>query len=131
MNRRTLLRTGMGAGVTASLGGLAGCLGLLETRSARSPPVLEDRPDAVYFPTHVEGMAMGSMATDGDYAAMTMYSYPHRFWNVNGDSVEQTPIQDGDDAHIMVSVFDPETKQVLPDVGVDIEISSDGDTVPQ
>jgi len=131
MDRRTFLRTGAGAVATASLGGLAGCAGLLETRSARSPPVLEDRPDAVYFPTHVEGMAIGEMATSGPYAAMVMYSYPHRFWNVNGTSVEKTPIQEGDDAHVMVGVFDPETRRVLPDAGVSIEITSDGDTVSQ
>jgi hypothetical protein len=127
MDRRTFLR----AGGVATAAGLAGCFGLLETRSARSPPVLEDRPDAVYFPTHVEGMAMGEMGKSGDYAAMAMYSYPHRFWNVNGTSVEKTPIKEGDDAHVMVSVFDPETMQVLPDAGVSIDIESDGETVSQ
>jgi len=127
VNRRTFLR----AGGVATATGLAGCFGLLETRSARSPPVLEDRPDAVYFPTHVEGMQMGSMGQSGDYAAMVTYSYPHRFWNVNGTSVEKTPIEASDDAHVMVNLFDPETKQVLPDAGVSIEISSDGDTVSQ
>ncbi|NHN43563.1 hypothetical protein G9C85_18245 [Halorubellus sp. JP-L1] len=127
MDRRTFLR----AGGVASAAGLAGCFGLLETRSARSPPVLSDRPDAVYFPTHVEGMQMGGMGKSGDYAAMAMYSYPHRFWNVNGTTVEQTPIEEGDDAHIMVNVFDPETKRVLPDAGVSIEITSDGESVSQ
>jgi hypothetical protein len=85
----------------------------------------------VYFPTHIEGMAMGEMATSGEYAAMAMYSYPHRFWNVNGTSVEKTPIKESDDAHVMVSVFDPETRRVLPDAGVSIEIANDGDIVSQ
>ncbi|WP_227134022.1 DUF7350 domain-containing protein [Halorubellus salinus] len=131
MDRRTFLRTAGAAATASALGSTAGCTGLLETRSARSPPVLEDRPNAVYFPTHIEGMEMGEMGKSGDYAAMTMYSYPHRFWNVNGTSVEKTPIQEGDDAHVMVSVFDPETRQVLPDAGVSIAIESDGETVSQ
>jgi hypothetical protein len=131
MNRRTFLRTTTAGTAATGASALAGCAGLLETRSAGSPPVLDDRPDAVYYPTHVEGMAMGSMARAGDYAAMAMYSYPHRFWNVNGDTVEKTPIENGDDAHVMVAVFDPETNQVLPDAGVSIEITSDGDTVSQ
>jgi hypothetical protein len=131
MQRRTFLRTSAGALATAGAGGLAGCAGLLETRSANAPPVLEDRPNAVYYPTHVEGMEQGSMGQSGDYAAMVMYSYPHRFWNVNGTTVEKTPIQDGDDAHVMVALWDPETRQVLPDAGVDIEILADGDTVSQ
>jgi hypothetical protein len=131
MQRRTFLRATATASAAAGATGLAGCLGLLETRSASSPPVLEDRPDAVYFPTHIEGMEAGEMATSGDYGAMAMYSYPHRFWNVNGDTIEKTPIDDSDDAHIMVAVFDPETNTVLPDAGVDIEISSDGETVSQ
>ncbi|WP_323674228.1 hypothetical protein [Halorubellus sp. PRR65] len=131
MDRRTFLRSAGAATTASALGATAGCLGLLETRSARAPPVLEDRPNAVYYPTHVEGMEMGEMGKSGDYAVMAMYSYSHRFWNVNGTTVEKTPIQEGDDAHIMVNVFDPKTKQVLPDAGVSIEISSDGDTVSQ
>ncbi|EJN56997.1 hypothetical protein [Halogranum rubrum] len=40
---------------STSLAGLAGCAGLFETRSELAPPLVENRPDAVYYPTHYEG----------------------------------------------------------------------------
>ncbi|PSP89284.1 hypothetical protein BRC90_05255 [Halobacteriales archaeon QS_4_69_34] len=55
MDRRAFLRAGAG---TASVAALAGCTGLFETRSVSTgvPPVVENRPEAVYYPSHVEGM---------------------------------------------------------------------------
>lgn len=44
MHRRDVLRVVGGTSLT----GLAGCTDLFKTRSARSPPVSENRPDAVY-----------------------------------------------------------------------------------
>ncbi|WP_276259476.1 DUF7350 domain-containing protein [Haloglomus litoreum] len=127
MQRRDFLLGAAGAGAT----GLAGCSGLVETRSLSSPPVLSNRPDAVYFPTHVEGMEMSGMGKSGDYQFALMYSYPHRFWNVNGDEVQKTSIEDDDDVHLMASVWDPETGIVLPETGLSIEISKGGDLVSQ
>jgi hypothetical protein len=128
MKRRDFLG-GLGA---ASVAGLAGCAGLVETRSVpSSPPVLEDRPAAVYFPTHVEGMSMAGMATAGEYRFGVMYSYPHRFWNVNGEDVQMTGIESGDDVHLMSTVWDPETGIVLPDTGLSVEISKGGELVGQ
>jgi hypothetical protein len=130
MKRRDYL-AGVGA---VGAAGLAGCTGLIETRSVvTAPPVLEDRPDAVYFPTHVEGMSMAGMGKSegGEYAFGLMYSYPHRFWNVNGRSVSRTDVEDGDDVHLMATVWDPETGTVLPEAGVSVEISRDGDLVSQ
>ena len=119
MNRRALLRTG--AALTGAAA-LAGCTGLFETQSAGSPPIPEDRPDAVYIPSHIEGMKMSGMAKQGDYAFGLMYSYAHRFWNVNGDSVSLTKIANEDDVHLMASVWDPETMTVLPETGLSAEI---------
>ena len=128
MKRRDLIG-GLGA---AGVAGLAGCAGLVETRSIpSSPPVLEDRPAAVYFPTHVEGMSMSGMGTSGEYRFGAMYSYPHRFWNVNGEDVQLTEIESGDDVHLMSTVWDPETGIVLPDTGLSVEISKDGELVSQ
>jgi len=130
MKRRDYL-AGLGL---AGVGGLAGCAGLVETRSvAAAPPVLEDRPDAVYFPTHVEGMGMAGSAEsgDGEYAFGLMYSYPHRFWNVNGGAVSRTDIEDGDDVHLMATVWDPETRTVLPEAGLSLEIARGGELVSQ
>jgi uncharacterized protein involved in high-affinity Fe2+ transport len=129
MDRRSYLRTVTAAGAAA---GLPGCAGFELARSGRRvPPVPEGRPDGVYYPSHVEGMQMAGGGSGGDYRAAVMYSYPHRFWNVNGRSVERTDIEPDDDVHLMASVWDPETGQVLPDTGLTIEITKDGDLVSQ
>ncbi|WP_435348299.1 iron transporter [Haloarchaeobius sp. HRN-SO-5] len=127
MQRRTFLAASAGAAAT----GLAGCTGLLETQPAGVPPVLSDRPDAVYFPTHVEGMKMEDMGMDGDFAAAVMYSYPHRFWTVSGTEASKQSIRSEDAAHLMVSVWDPETKVVVPDAGVSLDVLKNGDTVTE
>ncbi|WP_135536734.1 iron transporter [Halostella pelagica] len=125
MDRRDVLRAGGGLGATA----LAGCLGsLLETDSSGIPPVLDDRPDAVYLPTHREGMAMVGSAETGDYKFALTYSYPHRFWTVTGEDVEKQSLLDKHDAHVMAVVWDPESRTVLPDTGLSLEIrDADGD----
>jgi hypothetical protein len=53
MNRRTYLATAGALGASA----LAGCGGLLDDGPSE-PPVVEDRPDAVYYPSHVEASSM-------------------------------------------------------------------------
>jgi hypothetical protein len=127
MDRRQFLAA---AGATGAAG-LAGCLSLFETRSARFPPVADHRPNAVYVPTHVEGMTMEGMATSGRLRAAFMYSYPHRFWNVTSGSeettVEKTGIEDGDAVHAMVALWDRETGVYLPDTGLSLELSQDGE----
>ncbi len=127
MNRRTFLRTGAGLGALS----LAGCAGLLETRSTGSAQVPEDRPDGVYVPGHVEGMEMVGTGEQGDFAAGLMYSYAHRFWTVTGDTVERTSLGNGDDVHLMASVWDPETRTVLPETGLSVEVRQDGSLVSE
>ncbi|WP_435365468.1 DUF7350 domain-containing protein [Haloarchaeobius sp. DYHT-AS-18] len=127
MRRRTFLA----AGASATAAGLAGCAGLLETQTAGVPPVLSDRPAAVYYPTHVEGMQMEDMTMSGDYAVGLMYSYPHRFWTVSATETELVDIESDDAVHLMVAVWDPETKVVLPDAGVSIEVTKDGELVTE
>ncbi|WP_277553169.1 iron transporter [Halobaculum limi] len=133
MDRRTFLRGAVAGGTAAGLGGLSGCLGfeLTSSSSARAPPVVEDRPDGVYIPSHIEGMNMGGMGKAGDYQVGVFYSYAHRFWNVNGESVERTDIGDDDDVHLMASVWDPETGQVLPETGLSVEVTKDDSLVSQ
>lgn len=131
MDRRALLRQTGAAGITI-VG--AGCLGLdLESDGAsRAPPIVEERPDGVYLPSHVEGMNLaGEPTKSGDYKAALTYSYPHRFWNVNGESVQRTGISEDDDAHLMAVVWDPETGEVLPETGLSIEILQEGELVSQ
>jgi hypothetical protein len=127
VRRRDLLR----GCVTAGAVGLSGCLGLLETRSARTPPVPENRPDGAYVPSHVEGTSMQGTATAGDYAFGLTYSYPHRFWTVSGTDVSLTRVRDDDDVHLMAVVWDPVTRTVLPDTGLSLEITRDGELVSQ
>lgn len=124
MDRRSFLRTGLGlAGITAS----AGCLsGLFETRSALSPPLVEDRPSAVYYPTHKEGMkTVGTQRVKG-YTVALMYSYPHRFWLMDSDQPNKVSLQSSDSVHLMGSVWDTETKTILP-VGNPPVTITDGD----
>ena len=125
MNRRRYL---VSAGlVGASI--LAGC-GSVQEQSTRSPPLVENRPDSTYYPTHREGMEMVGMGDAGDYKVGLTYSYPHRFWTVTGTDTKEVTIQDADSVHLMASVWDPETNVVLPiQSGVSITISADGGTV--
>lgn len=129
MDRRSFLRAAGAAGVTGTAA-TSGCLGF-ELSQGGVPPVVEDRPDAVYYPSHVEEMKMAGMGKGGDYAVAVMYSFPHRFWNVNGESVERTDIREDDAVHLMAAVWDPDTGQVLPDTGLSVEILRGEELVSQ
>lgn len=128
MERRTFLRSGVplvGAGV------LAGCLETfgLRTQSAwRDPPLVEDRPNAVYHPSVTEGAAMYGMATADDCAIALMYSYPHRFWVVTGNDKNKIVVKDDDSLHLMASVWEQRSATTLP-TNVSIEIRQNGETV--
>jgi len=125
IGRRHLLRAaGLGA-----VAGVAGCGSLFETRSALAPPLVEDRPDAPYLPTHVEGMAMVGTAEDTGYNCALTYTYPHRFWVVTGTHTRQVPIQSSDDVHLMPVVWDADTGIVPPDLTPTIDVKRDGTTV--
>lgn len=129
MERRQFLR---GTGILGATA-VAGCLGLFETRSVgrgNAPPLVENRPDAVYYPTHIEGMKMIGMKQAGDYSVGFMYSFPHRFWTVTGSRTEKVSIGDSDSVHLMASIWDKETGIVLPvDSGVNIKITKDGNEI--
>ncbi|MFC6826607.1 iron transporter [Halopelagius fulvigenes] len=132
-------RRALGAFGTAALGSLAGCLGgatsLFETTQNEEPPLVENRPDAVYVPTHVEGMEMVGTTDAGDLKVGVMYSYPHRFWVVENEGGEyvtkQTPIEGDDAVHLMATPWNPETGTVVPNVGLSLEILRDGSLVSE
>ena len=126
MFRREFLATGSALGIAA----LAGC-GSLESRAIDIPPVLDNRPDAIYVPGHVEGMNMVGIETTGEYDVALSYSYPHRFWTVTGTDVERTSTEEADSVHLMATVWDAETGMILPEVGVAIEITQDGSLVSE
>ncbi|SFR61586.1 DUF7350 domain-containing protein [Halogeometricum limi] len=129
--RRQVLGT-LGSG---ALAGTAGCLGTLgfETQSAwRDPPLVENRPDAVYVPAITEGMAMFGRTTVGPYGVALTYSYPHRFWTLTGTEFSKTVVESEDSVHLMASLWDAETNTVLPvDSGVTVEVTRDGELVTQ
>ena len=129
MQRRNFLRTGAGL-AGASI--FAGCTGLFETESPfEEPPLVENRPDAVYYPTHFEGMVMAGMADTKRYKVALMYSFPHRFWTVTGQDTKKVAIQDDDSIHLMGTLWDKETKMVLPYTNFSVELTQDGESVTE
>ncbi|MFB6170390.1 MAG: hypothetical protein ABEJ06_04500 [Haloarculaceae archaeon] len=110
-------------------GALAGCMGFALEESSRAPPLPEDRPDAVYLPTHYEGMEMADMGSDGAYRCALTYTYPHRFWLVTGDRREKVDIANDDTMHLMPIVWHAETGIVPPDVNPKLRIQRDGESV--
>jgi uncharacterized protein involved in high-affinity Fe2+ transport len=119
MRRREFLAAAGGVG----LGAGAGCLGLLETqRAGREPPVPEYRPNAVYLPSHTEGMEMAGMQSNGRYRCALSYTFPHRFWLVTGEETERVSVAGSDDFHLMVVVWDAETGVLLPDASPQIKL---------
>jgi len=121
-------RAFLGVAGAALAGATAGC-GMLEQQSVGTPAVLADRPDRVYVPSHVEGMEMAGMAKTGRYRFALSYSYPHRFWNVDGDRTEKVAVQDGDGVHLMLTAWDAETGRVLPASNQRVTVSQGGETV--
>ncbi|MFB6087640.1 MAG: iron transporter [Haloarculaceae archaeon] len=125
MQRRRFLAAGAATGAAA----LAGCRSLFETRSARSPPLVEDRPNAVYYPTHVEGMKTIGVTRAGDYRVALTYSFPHRFWNVTGSNRTKVGIEGDDSVHLMATLWDPKSGRVVPNNTVTPTITKGGETV--
>jgi hypothetical protein len=126
MRRRRFL-AGLGAtGLVAS----PGCLGFLETEPAnREPPLPEDRPDEPYYPTHYEGMEVAGTSANGRFRAMLAYTFAHRFWTVTDADTERVSVESGDDAHLMVSVWDDQAGVALPATSPRIEYTDpDGET---
>ena len=134
MKRRTLLGAA-GLGLTASLAGCSTVTSLFQTTNSREPPLVEDRPDAIYIPTHQEGMQMIGMGDAGDLKVGLMYSYAHRFWTVENDGGEygpnMIPLKADDTVHLMAVVWEPETGVVIPSTDVTVELTSDDELVYQ
>ena len=144
MNRRSFLHSATGA---AALG-LAGCLGdgggdatdTVTTATGSAPPTDEptsppsptpDGPSGVYVQSFRETMVMPGTATAGDYRFALLVAVPHRFWTVTLDERSVTEIEEGDDVHLMATVWDPETWTVLPDSNLSVEVTRDGELVTQ
>ncbi len=118
---------GDGAGETTTAGDGGGDGG----SSGGEPDVIEDRPDAVYMPTHVEGMYMAGTDQQGEYTCALTYSFPHRFWLVTGSNRELVELQPEDSMHMMPVMWDTEEQIVPPDANPTVTITRDGDQVEQ
>ena len=98
MNRRTFLRAS--AGLTGSMT-LAGCAGLFSVRQGE-PPLVENRPKAVYYPTHSEGMKMlgtgerGSMSMNESGSTGGMNDTSRMAMNSSGGSVTNNSTGESD-----------------------------------
>jgi len=129
--RRRFLRAA-GVGGAASL---AGCTSLFESTTTTSgePPLVENRPGAIYVPTHTEGMKTIGTATARNLKVAATYSYAHRFWpveNSGGEWVaEEQPVERNDAVHLMVSVWEPESGVAVPNAGVTVNLLKDGESV--
>lgn len=97
--------------------------------NSREPPLVKNRPKAIYVPSHVEGMKMIGMGQVGRRKVALMYSYPHWFWTVTGSDRKKVTIGRDDAVHLMASVFDAETNTVLPAGSVRYNITKNGETI--
>lgn len=127
MNRRSFLAT---AGAAA--GSTAGCLGFnLQQRSVRTPPLVKDRPNAVYYPSHYEGMKMPGVKEQGGYKCALTYSYAHRFWLMKPNGITKVTIKSKDSMHLMPVVWDAQTGIIPPDINPQLTITQNGESVDQ
>ncbi|QWC20536.1 iron transporter [Halorubrum sp. 2020YC2] len=97
--------------------------------AAPSLPRVEDPPAATYVPTHFEAMRRLDPVEAGEYLLEPMVTYPHRFWNVTGDRVEEAAPTDEHDVHLMVTVRDAETGRILPaETGLRVTVGREGES---
>lgn len=128
MHRRSILRRAAVAGSGIGTLSLSGCLerlGFEEESAWSNPPLVEDRPDAVYLPASTEKMARLGTATGDEFAIALGYTIPHRFWLLAGES-NQVDVQPSDSLHLMVTVWDRETELVVP-ATVRLELVQEGE----
>ncbi|MFC7079010.1 iron transporter [Halorussus caseinilyticus] len=126
MQRRDFLR----ASAPLGLAGFAGCTGMLETESSSGQfTTVADRGKKVYYPSHIDGMKMVGMGGSGRYKAGLMYSAPHAFWTITGTDTNLAQVGEDVTAHLMATIWDKQTKTVLPTANVSAKILKDGNEV--
>ena len=135
MDRRQFL-----AATTAGLAAAtAGCVDAFESLEGatygREPPLVDPRPNAIYWPTHTESMVHGEVAETSDGLSVhLMYTFPHRFWQVDpsdeGYGTRIFEVGPRDAVHIMVGVWDSETEVVVPASSVNVAVTG-GDGVDE
>jgi len=127
--RRPPRRAFLAAVGATGVAGLAGCAGFELQSGNQEPPLVENRPDGVYVPTHTEGMAMAGMQNDSGYSCALTYSFPHRFWTITGDDTSRVEVGQNDALHLMPIVWHSETGIVPSDVNPSVSVTRDGESV--
>jgi len=135
MKRRGFLRgtAGIGAVGTAGIAGLAGCLerlGFEEESAWANPPLVENRPNAVYLPASRARWGPTGRRPTATTRPRCRTPFPI------GSGPSKPPARgrrssrvDADDSlHLMVSVWDRETHTALP-ATLRLEVSQDGEPV--
>jgi len=72
---------------------------------------------------------MQGTASAGPFGVGLSYAAPHVFWTVSGTDLGR--IERTGDVHLMAVVWDAETRTVLPEAGVSVEITRDGELVSE
>jgi hypothetical protein len=144
MRRRRFLA--LGGGLAA--GGLAGCAGGSTTPAGEDATTADTggsgggsasgstasgdgKPDGVYVQSFRERMSMQGMASGGPYRFALMFTVPHTFWTVTGNQVSQVPKEEGDAVHLMATVWDERSGTVVPETGLSVELTREGELVSQ
>jgi hypothetical protein len=129
MDRRRFLHLGVAA--TALAAGCSTPDADPETTDLAQSTTTTPASDGVYVQSFVEGMATPGRTTAGSYGIALHATVPHRFWTVTGTERSVVPRTDADTLHVMAAVWDPETEVVLPETGLSVEITRDGDLVSE
>jgi len=128
MERRRFLSTAAGGSLVSTIG----CLDrTTDDETVVIPPPLEDRPEHVYRPTHASDTRTIGTSTVDEYGVGLLYSYPSRFWDLNGRTTYKQSVQEDHSVHLMAIVWDAETRAVLPEAGVTVNVLQDGDPVTE
>ncbi len=137
MRRRHLLGTAAGllpstlvAGCTGDGDGSDGDESGTGANSTTAPSTTEDRNlRGIYVQPFREETYMVGTAAAGDYRLSVTAAVPHRFWTVTNAETTVNPREDAHDLHLMVNVWDRETGLQVPEVGVDVQLFRDGESV--
>jgi hypothetical protein len=142
MNRRQFVGSLAGVGSALALAGCSGDGGSTtptdtatdtrtptDTATATRTPT--DKPGGIYIQTFQERMSMQGTATTGRYRFALMFAVPHDFWTVTGNTVSATTADPEDSLHLMAQVWDAETGTVLPETGLSVEITRDGELISE
>lgn len=120
------------AALAATAGGCLSRVGFEPTSAWRDPPVVADRPDAIYIPAIIEGMRPVGTVEVGPLTVRLSYSYPHRFYRVTGEQRRVVPVTATDSIHLMLSVTATATGvPVVVPSGVTVAVERGGQPVTE